>query len=116
MGLKKIQFGLIGAGRIGGVHASTVAFRLPETDIAAITDMNREAAESLAGRYGIPRIAASATEIFADPKIDAVLICTSTGTHADLIVEAAKAGKHIFCEKPISLSLKEIDRSIAAAR
>jgi myo-inositol 2-dehydrogenase/D-chiro-inositol 1-dehydrogenase len=114
MGLKKIQFGLIGAGRIGGVHASTVAFRLPEADIAAITDMNREAAEALAGRYGIPRVAASATELFADPKIDAVLICTSTGTHADLIVEAAKAGKHIFCEKPISLSLKEIDRSIAA--
>jgi myo-inositol 2-dehydrogenase / D-chiro-inositol 1-dehydrogenase len=111
---KKLQFGLIGAGRIGRVHAETVAFRLPEAEIVSITDMNGAAAEALAARYGIAHIAASAAEIFSNPKIDAVLICTSTGTHADLIVEAAKAGKHIFCEKPISLSLPEIDRAIAA--
>ncbi|HTW61890.1 MAG TPA: inositol 2-dehydrogenase [Terracidiphilus sp.] len=111
---KKLQFGLIGAGRIGRVHAETVAFRLPEAEIGAITDVDRAAAEALARRCGIPRIAASAAEIFADPRMDAVLICTSTGTHADLIVEAAKAGKHIFCEKPISLCLSEIDRAIAA--
>jgi myo-inositol 2-dehydrogenase / D-chiro-inositol 1-dehydrogenase len=111
---KKLQFGLIGAGRIGPVHAETVAFRLPEAEIAAIADVNQAAAQALAARCGIPRIAASAAEIFSDAKIHAVLICTSTGTHADLIVEAAKAGKHIFCEKPISLSLTEIDRSIAA--
>jgi myo-inositol 2-dehydrogenase/D-chiro-inositol 1-dehydrogenase len=110
----KLSFGIIGAGRIGRVHAETLAFRLPEAQIAAITDVNLEAARGLAARCSIPRVAASAAEIFADDKIDAVLICTSTDTHADLIVQAAKAGKHIFCEKPVSLSLEKIDSSLAA--
>ena len=116
MSTKKHHFGLIGAGRIGRVHAETVAFRLPEAEIVAITDVNREAAQALAARCGIPSVVPSAAEIFADPKIDAVLICTSTDTHAGLIVDAAKAGKHIFCEKPISLSLDKIDSSLAAVK
>ena len=110
----KLCFGIIGAGRIGRVHAETLAFRLPEAQVAAITDVNLEAARTLATRCNIPRVADSAVEIFADSKIDAVLICTSTDTHADLIVQAAKAGKHIFCEKPVSLSLEKIDSSLAA--
>lgn len=116
MSTKKLHFGLIGAGRIGRVHAETVAFRLPEAEIVAITDVNREAAQALAARCGIPSVVPAAAEIFADPKIDAVLICTSTDTHAGLIVDAAKAGKHIFCEKPISLSLDKIDSSLAAVK
>ena len=110
----KLCFGIIGAGRIGRVHAETLAFRLPEAQVAAITDVNLEAARTLATRCNIPRVADSAVEIFADSKIDAVLICTSTDTHADLIVQAAEAGKHIFCEKPVSLSLEKIDSSLAA--
>ncbi|MGB6742209.1 MAG: inositol 2-dehydrogenase [Terracidiphilus sp.] len=110
----RLCFGIIGAGRIGRVHAETLAFRLPEAEIAAITDVNLEAARALAARCNIPRVADSAAEIFADGKIDAVLICTSTDTHADLIVQAAKAGKHIFCEKPVSLSLEKIDCALAA--
>jgi myo-inositol 2-dehydrogenase/D-chiro-inositol 1-dehydrogenase len=116
MSTQKLVFGLIGAGRIGRVHAETVAFRLPEAEIAAITDVNLEAAQSLAAHCNIPKVAASAAEIFTNPKIDAVLICTSTNTHADLIAEAAKADKHIFCEKPISLSLEKIDASLAAVK
>ena len=110
----KLCFGIIGAGRIGRVHAETLAFRLPEAQVAAITDVNLEAARTLATRCNIPRVADSAVEIFADSKIDAVLICTSTDTHAGLIVQAAEAGKHIFCEKPVSLSLEKIDSSLAA--
>src|SRR5690606_1766080 len=53
-------------------------------------------------------------EIFADPAIDAVMICSSTNTHANLIIEAAQAGKHIFCEKPIDHSLEKIDRALDA--
>jgi myo-inositol 2-dehydrogenase/D-chiro-inositol 1-dehydrogenase len=105
---------MIGAGRIGRVHAETLAFRLPEAEIVAITDVNDEAARALAARCNIPKVATSAAEIFADPQIEAVLICTSTDTHAGLIVQAAKAGKHIFCEKPVSLSLDKIDSSLAA--
>jgi myo-inositol 2-dehydrogenase / D-chiro-inositol 1-dehydrogenase len=113
---KKLRVGIIGAGRIGRVHAETLAFRLPEAEIAAITDINREAAEALAARCSIPRVVSSADEILGDKAIDAVLICTSTDTHADLIVRAAKAGKHIFCEKPIALELDKIDTALAAVK
>jgi myo-inositol 2-dehydrogenase/D-chiro-inositol 1-dehydrogenase len=111
---QKLHIGIIGAGRIGRVHAETLAFRLPEAQTVAITDVNRDAAQALAARCNISRIAESAAQIIADPQIEAVLICSPTPTHADLIVEAAKAGKHIFCEKPIAHCLGQIDRALAA--
>lgn len=114
MSTGKLRFGILGAGRIGRVHAETVAFRLPEAEIVAIADVNQDAARALAERCGIPKVVGSAAEIFSDKSIDAVLICTSTDTHAGLIVEAAEAGKHIFCEKPVSLDLQKIDNSLAA--
>ena len=113
---KKLHFGIIGAGRIGGLHAETLAFRLPEAHVAAITDVNREAAQQVRSRCGISKVAASAEEILSDPTIDAVLICSPTGTHAELIIAAAKAGKHIFCEKPIAFSLDKIDGALAAVK
>ncbi len=112
--LNRLAVGIIGAGRIGKVHAETLAFRLPEAAPLAITDINRDAAEQVAAACGIPTVAASSAEIFADPRIEAVLICSSTDTHADLVIEAAKAGKHIFCEKPIDHSLAKIDRALEA--
>jgi myo-inositol 2-dehydrogenase/D-chiro-inositol 1-dehydrogenase len=114
--MQKLHIGIIGAGRIGKVHAETLAFRLPEAQIAAITDVNREAAEALAARCNIPRVAASSAEIITDRQIEAVLICSPTGTHAELIVQAAQAGKHIFCEKPIAFSLEQIDYALAAVK
>jgi len=116
MSTNKLHFGIIGAGSIGKVHAETLAFRMPESQIVAITDVNREAAQSLAARCGIATIAGSSAEIIADPRVDAVLICSPTDTHADLIVAAAEAGKHIFCEKPIAFSLAKIDAGLAAVR
>ena len=112
----KLQLGILGAGRIGRVHAETLAFRVPEAEIAAVADIDREAAQALADRCAIGRVAASAEEIFADPAIEAVLLCTSTDTHAELIAQAARAGKHIFCEKPVALSLEKIDASLAAVK
>jgi myo-inositol 2-dehydrogenase/D-chiro-inositol 1-dehydrogenase len=116
MSKQKLHFGIIGAGRIGRVHAETLAFRLPESRIVAITDIDREAAESVAARCGIAKIARSSAEIIGDPEIDAVLICSPTGTHSDLIVAAAQAGKHIFCEKPIAFSLAKIDHALEAVK
>lgn len=112
----RLRLGIIGAGRIGAVHAETAAFRLPESEIRAIFDVKRAAAEAVAARCGIPRVANAAAEILADPRIDAVLICSSTDTHAELITLAAQAGKHIFCEKPIAHSLQQIDGALAAAK
>lgn len=116
MSKPKLRIGIIGAGRIGRVHAESVAFRLTGATLVAITDINRNAAEEVAAHCGTPRVAASAQEIFADSKIDTVLICSSTDTHGDLIVEAARAGKHIFCEKPIDHSLRVIDRALAEVK
>ncbi|SEF60922.1 myo-inositol 2-dehydrogenase [Bryocella elongata] len=109
-----LHIGIIGAGRIGRVHAESIAFRLPQARAVAITDANRASAEEVAALYGIPTVAASSAELLANPEIDAVLVCSSTDTHAQLIVDAALAGKHIFCEKPIALELNEIDRALGA--
>ena len=116
MSKPKLHIGIIGAGRIGAVHAETLAFRLPEAKALIIADINRPAAEEVATRYGIPRVTESAEEVLADPEIEAVLICSSTDTHTDLIVAAAGAGKHIFCEKPIDHRLEKIDRALAAVK
>jgi len=113
---QKLNIGIIGAGRIGKVHAETLAFRLPEAEIVAIADVNREAAQALAARCNIPKVTASSSGILADKQIEAVLICSSTSTHADLITQAAQAGKHIFCEKPIAFSLEQIDHALAAVK
>jgi myo-inositol 2-dehydrogenase / D-chiro-inositol 1-dehydrogenase len=111
---RPVNVGIIGAGRIGKVHAETIAFRLPEARAAMIADLNPDAARAVAARCGIPRVAADPAEVFAEPSIDAVLICSSTDTHARLIGEAARAGKHIFCEKPIAHSLARIDEALDA--
>jgi myo-inositol 2-dehydrogenase/D-chiro-inositol 1-dehydrogenase len=112
----KINLGLIGAGRIGKVHAETIAFRIPEAALAAVADPNLNSARNLAARCGAPRAVADPGELLADPAIDAVLICSPTDTHAVLVVHAARAGKHIFCEKPIDHSLAGIDHALAAVR
>jgi myo-inositol 2-dehydrogenase/D-chiro-inositol 1-dehydrogenase len=116
MDTHRLNVAIIGAGRIGKVHAETLAFRVPEARAVAITDLNTETAQRVASRCGIPTVAGSVDEILADPLIKAVLICSSTDTHAELIVRAAQAGKHIFCEKPIAHSLAKIDAALAAAK
>lgn len=114
MAEKKLRVGIIGAGRIGKVHAETLAFRMQEAEPAAIVDTNLAMAEEVAKRYGIAKVAADVEAILSDSKIDAVLICSPTDTHADLVIRAAAAGKHIFCEKPIDHSLAKIDRALTA--
>ena len=111
---KKLSFGIIGAGRIGRVHAETLAFRLPEAEIVAVADVNVESAKAVAERCGIAKVAATADEVIGDARIEAVLICTPTPTHTDLIAKAAQAGKHIFCEKPIAFNLEKIDAALKA--
>jgi myo-inositol 2-dehydrogenase/D-chiro-inositol 1-dehydrogenase len=111
---KVIKVGVIGAGRIGKIHAESLATRVPGAVVTAIADVNLEAAQELADKLHIPRVYADYREIMQDPSIDAVAICSSTNTHADLMIEAAAAGKHIFCEKPVDHSLAKIDKAIEA--
>lgn len=97
-----MRLALIGAGRIGKVHARTIDLN-PEVSLAAVADVHAEAAESLARQYGVRVMDAEA--IFTDGDIDAVLIASSTATHADYLERAAQSGKAILCEKPIALDL-----------
>ena len=110
--MKKLKIGVIGAGRIGKVHVATLAVSVPEAEIIAITDTDKSEATKLAETYGIKIIAKDYKEIIENPEIDAVVICSPTDTHAKYIVEAAKAGKHIFCEKPVDLSLEVIQNAL----
>ena len=109
-----MRVGLIGAGRIGRVHAENLVYRVPEADLVAIADVYVEAAEEVATQFGIPAAHKDHRRIMDDTSIDAVLICSSTDTHAQFIEEAAEAGKQIFCEKPIALDLNRIDAALDA--
>ena len=110
----KVELGLIGAGRIGRVHAENLAFRIPEAEVLAVADVLAEAAERCAADFHIPRAVQDYRPLLEDEEIEAIVICSSTDTHAQIIEEAAAAGKHIFCEKPLALSLEEIDRALRA--
>ncbi len=108
-----LRFGLLGAGRIGKVHAGAVA-RAAGAELVAVADAVAEAAQSLAARYG-PDVR-SVEEIMSAKDIDAVLITTPTDLHADMIERAARAGKAIFCEKPIDLSVERVRRCLDVVR
>ena len=110
-----IKLAVIGAGRIGQIHASNAA-RNPDIELVGIADAIPESANRLAATLGT-RVA-NVESIFADESIDAVLIGSSTDTHADLIQRAAAAGKHIFCEKPVDLDLnraRECEKAVRAS-
>ena len=114
MSSRQLNFGIIGAGRIGQVHAESLCYRLPQANVLAIADISGDAARSAAARFHIPHATDDSAEILGNPAIDAIAICSSTPTHAPLMIAAAQAGKHIFCEKPIALGLAQIDEALAA--
>ncbi|HEY3554049.1 MAG TPA: inositol 2-dehydrogenase, partial [Casimicrobiaceae bacterium] len=98
-----IEVALFGAGRIGTIHAGNIA-RQPDVRLQYVVDVDRDAAQALAAKYGAQ--VADAERVFEDANVRAVAIASSTDTHAELILRAAKARKAIFCEKPVDLSLQ----------
>ncbi len=108
-----VRVGLIGAGRIGAVHGRTIATRIPSARIVRVADPLPDAARALARELEIPVADIDAAAVFQDPAVDAVLICSSTDAHADQVIAAARAGKHIFCEKPLDLDLKRLDEVLS---
>jgi predicted dehydrogenase len=115
-----IRVGLIGAGLIGNLHSMMLRFVADRTEqsvrVVAVADVSHPAAEHLAARWQGARALESAEEIIADPSINAVWICTPTAMHRQACIAAARAGKHIFCEKPLAMTAAEASEMAAAIK
>lgn len=114
--MSTIRFGVIGAGRIGRVHAENLAYRVPGATVAWIADPDLAAAEACAAAVRAERATTDPEAILRDGAVDAVVICSPTNLHAPQIEAAAAAGKDVFCEKPIDLDLARVDAALAAVK
>jgi myo-inositol 2-dehydrogenase/D-chiro-inositol 1-dehydrogenase len=110
---RKVNIAVIGTGRMGSVHVANLVRLIPEANLSAICDIRLDVAQQVADDLGIERVVQDYHELLNDKDIEAVLIATSTNTHADIIIDSAKAGKHIFCEKPLALDLDSIDKALS---
>lgn len=112
-----VTVGIIGAGRIGKVHTESICNIVKNATIRTIADpfMNEET-DRWAKSMGVTNTTKDYKEILNDPEIDAVLICSSTNTHSPISVEAIRAGKHVFCEKPIDHDIEKIKEVIDALK
>jgi predicted dehydrogenase len=106
---------LVGTGRAGQVHAESLVKHIPEGRLAALVDPNESALEKTARFFGIDSRFSSLLEAIDRVAFEAVIITTPTSTHRELATIAAGHGKHIFCEKPMALTIEECDEMIAAA-
>src|SRR3954470_5468865 len=107
-----LRVAVIGVGRIGRMHAELLARRVPGLALASVYDAAAEVAQTVGVELGAD-VAESVDELLSADDVEAVAICSSTPTHAPLIEQAARAGKAILCEKPVSLDLRELDRALA---
>ncbi|MFS2221720.1 Gfo/Idh/MocA family oxidoreductase [Pantoea sp. B65] len=113
--ITKTRVGLIGAGRMGSFHATSLAQCIPGAVLAAVADPVSGAAQHLASSLGVAKYFTDPQAMLDDAGIDAVVIAAPARTHAELVIAAARAGKHVFCEKPMAVTLEEADHAIAAA-
>ena len=109
----KIGVGVIGTGRIGTLHIEHLAQNIPEAELIALCSLDLPSAEILAKQFNVPKVTSDYAALLADPKVEAVLVASATDTHVDISQAAAQAGKHVFCEKPISLDLGQVDETLA---
>jgi myo-inositol 2-dehydrogenase/D-chiro-inositol 1-dehydrogenase len=110
-----VKLGIIGLGRIGTIHAENAKL-LEDVELVAVSDIRIERAKEVAEKLKVKKVFASPEDLIRDPEVEAVMICSSTNTHAPLVLECARARKHVFCEKPLSLDLVEVDRMIEAMK
>jgi len=111
--MDKLRIGIVGAGRIGNVHAESITYHIPEAEVVMVTDPYEEGARKLAERFGVPKYSKDYMDIINNKDVDAVLVCSPTPTHAEITIAALKAGKHVFCEKPVHTSIdciKEVQK------
>ncbi len=114
--MRKVNIGVIGVGRIGRMHTRNLKHQVSGVNVLGVADVLEKAAQSIAKDLEIPIAEKDYHCLLENKDIDAVVICSSSGTHAQIISEAAQAGKHIFCEKPIALDIDKIDQAIMAVK
>jgi myo-inositol 2-dehydrogenase/D-chiro-inositol 1-dehydrogenase len=108
--------GVLGAGRIGRLHAEAIASGVPNARVIAIADPCIGRARAVAGACGAERVTADPADVLADGDVQAVLVCSSTDTHVRFLEAAAVAGKHVFCEKPLDHDPVRIETALAAVQ
>ncbi|MDR1307139.1 MAG: inositol 2-dehydrogenase [Treponema sp.] len=114
--MEQLKIGIIGAGRIGKIHAENIARFIPQAKLEGIADIKlRAEQEAWAKNLGARIVSGDPEDILKDPSIEAIIICSSTDTHADFVIAAAAAKKQIFCEKPVDLSVPKVKRALEAA-
>ena len=112
-----LNIGVIGAGRIGKIHAENIAYSIPQARLRAVADINlTPEIEAWAKGLRVKTVTKSPKALLADKSLHAVIICSSTDTHADFVVAAAKAGKHVFCEKPVDLTVAKVKSALRAVK
>lgn len=104
---KKLKIGLIGLGRLGSVYGSHLAHHVPNADLYAVSDANGSLAKSFAKKYDLKKWYQNYGDLVADNEVEAIAVITPTSTHKNIVIDSLKAGKPVFCEKPISISLDE---------
>lgn len=107
-----LRIAVLGVGRIGKMHAEIIARQTPGAQLAMVQDVNAEAAAAVGSELGVP-FTADVNDVWNASTVDAVAICSSTDTHIEFLIGAARAGKAIFCEKPVSLDLAKVDAALA---
>lgn len=113
----KLKIGVIGAGRIGRIHAGNIVNLIPGAQLDGIADVNlTEEMKVWAQSLGVRSVSNDPAVLFNDPLIDAVVVCSSTDTHADMTIAAAKAGKHVFCEKPVDTTVPKVRAALDAVK
>lgn len=110
-----LTIGIIGAGRIGKLHVDNLKL-MPQIKIKAVSDVVVDHLHEWAASKGISTLTTNYQDLLADSEIDAVFICSPTNTHASIIEEAARAKKHIFCEKPVSFSVEETIQALEVVK
>ncbi|WP_417899013.1 Gfo/Idh/MocA family oxidoreductase [Bacillus haimaensis] len=110
-----INFAIVGAGAIAPVYAEAITLHL-EATLAAVCDKNPQTAAGFVKQYATSKFYTAYEDMLQDSSIDVVCICTPSGLHADMAIQAIEAGKHVIIEKPLAMTLEDADRVIAAAK
>ena len=104
-----LNIGLVGVGRMGVAYARYLAYRVPGATLYAVSDVRAEAVEAVRAEFGATKAYVNYRDLLSDPAVDAVVVMTPTKFHKDVVIDAARAGKAIFCEKPLSLGLEDAE-------